>query len=195
MLLESFISFIIISGFREHDAETYDQWADRISNEFYRKRKYANPSFRQSKKKKTKHKSKQSTSDNPPDLEHIREYMRKKYDDNQKQSREMYLKRKRSQYEEKFETLLACSSSHKLDFDDIPWPSTGSISDVIEALFVHFSSKQSDAYKKYLRDQQKRWHPDKFAQKLGTRISDRDREKILERVTQISQALNKLSEK
>lgn len=121
--------------------------------------------------------------------------MRKKYDANQKQARELYLKRRRSQYEKKFEALLASSSSDKLDFDDIPWPSTGSTSDVVEALFADFSSRQSDAYKKYLRDQQKRWHPDKFSQKFGTRISDHDRERILEKVKEISQALNKLNEK
>lgn len=37
-----------------------------------------------------------------------------------------------------------------------------------------------------------RWHPDKFESRFGRRLAAKDRERILERVKGVSQALNAL---
>ena len=37
-----------------------------------------------------------------------------------------------------------------------------------------------------------RWHPDRFAQSFGSLLLDDEREEIMRRVTQVSQAVNTL---
>ena len=37
-----------------------------------------------------------------------------------------------------------------------------------------------------------RWHPDKFLQSFGSRLAADEREAILQRVTEVSQAINSL---
>ena len=46
--------------------------------------------------------------------------------------------------------------------------------------------------KKYLRGQQVRWHPDKFVQKCGHLLKELEKDKILRKVNQVSQELNKI---
>lgn len=46
---------------------------------------------------------------------------------------------------------------------------------------------------KLLRRQQTIWHPDRFAQRCGTRLEEGDKQRILETVTALSQELNRLS--
>ena len=48
--------------------------------------------------------------------------------------------------------------------------------------------------RKHIFKQQLIWHPDKFAQKVADRLHEQDKEKILETVHHISQALNKALE-
>ena len=52
--------------------------------------------------------------------------------------------------------------------------------------------KDAEVYRKYLKVQQRRWHPDKFLQHCGDRIAEEDRGKILKQVKEISQELNQL---
>ena len=48
----------------------------------------------------------------------------------------------------------------------------------------------SKLYRNKLREEIRRWHPDKFMQKIRKRINDNDYEIIMLNVTKISQALN-----
>ena len=49
-------------------------------------------------------------------------------------------------------------------------------------------------YRKTIHRQQLIWHPDKFSQRTGNRLDEKDKEKILLTVQHISQALNKALE-
>ena len=87
-------------------------------------------------------------------------------------------------------------SGDLLGWDDIPWPlskdSSGDLTKIEEFLFCNLD-KETDEYKKYLREQQVQWHPDKFLQKCGTRLKEKDKDKVMERVKEIAQILNQLS--
>ena len=100
----------------------------------------------------------------------------------------------RKSYEERFKAALNDKSEKKMGFGDIPWPSRGSIDNVMEVLFGDKSDWSAAALKKYVREQQVRWHPDKFLQKFIDKIAPKSFEKVMERVKEISQALNKKAE-
>lgn len=102
--------------------------------------------------------------------------------------------RLRKTYEERFQAVLKDKSGKKLSFGDIPWPSRGSLESVDEVLFGDKNDWSIPALKKYVREQQVRWHPDKFLQKFIDKIAPKSFEKVMERVKEISQALNKKAE-
>ena len=81
----------------------------------------------------------------------------------------------------------------KLGFRSIPWPYPPgkSVSDIEGFLFSGLD-RTSTEFKKGVRSQQVRWHPDRFLQKVGDRLKDEDRERIMEKVKEISQRLNAL---
>ena len=47
-----------------------------------------------------------------------------------------------------------------------------------------------ETVKKKIKDEIRRWHPDKFRQKLGGKFVNAEKDLIMERVKTISQALN-----
>ena len=98
----------------------------------------------------------------------------------------------------RYEKKLAAFEENKAEiitYDDIPWPGSTDNTEHMVAVLVGDRSKLStDELKKYLKTQQRTWHPDKFVQKFGRRLKDSEREKILEKVKELSQALNKAGE-
>lgn len=117
--------------------------------------------------------------------------MRKKFDENREKEKEIEKLKKRMKYEERYKEVLDSNSISVLKFDDVPWPSVKGQDFDITVLFDGMN-KTGDEYKKYLRDQQIRWHPDKFLQRFGSRLHVSDKERIVQRVTALSQILNKL---
>lgn len=105
------------------------------------------------------------------------------------------LRKKRLKYEEHFRELThkENSSAEELGYDDIPWPHEGTVSMVMDVLFVDAKKNDKTSFRKYLRDQILRWHPDKFEQKFGRFLKPDEKDKILSRVKEISQALNNMS--
>ncbi|XP_056673848.1 NF-kappa-B inhibitor-like protein 1 isoform X2 [Monodelphis domestica] len=82
-------------------------------------------------------------------------------------------------------------------FGDIPWPCLGERDPeaMAEALVAKGPpSTDRRALKRYLRTQQVKWHPDRFLQRFGGQIESREREKVMEIVTALSQALNRHAE-
>ena len=65
---------------------------------------------------------------------------------------------------------------------------------VMEVLLGDKKSWTQKALKKYVREQQIRWHPDKFLQKFIDKIAPKSFERVMDRVKEISQALNKKAE-
>ena len=82
-----------------------------------------------------------------------------------------------------------------LKFSDIPWPKNSkNVDSMIQVLMCDVNQSNRQDFKKFLRTQQLIWHPDKFMQKFGQRLVPEDKEKILERVTALSQALNAIDQ-
>ena len=47
----------------------------------------------------------------------------------------------------------------------------------------------AEEVKKKIREELRRWHPDKFWQKMSHRVALKDKEAVMERVKRVSQAL------
>ena len=61
--------------------------------------------------------------------------------------------------------------------------------EIVDAMLGHCSNDSEDVIKKIIREEVRRWHPDKFKQKIGHRIIDGQSEKVLEEVKRIAQAI------
>ena len=93
------------------------------------------------------------------------------------------------EYTKKVEKLK--TGSEILRYRDIPWPCDGTVQDMVDVMLADAKITEPAAYRKHIFKQQLIWHPDKFAQKAANRLHPDDKEKILETVHHISQALNK----
>ena len=123
-------------------------------------------------------------------LEDIRKKLRKKYEENQKRDRANRILIKSKNYLKKIIALQAGTVGIKCN--DVPWPYSV---DVVEIKNVMFHDVLTDdhKYKKRLREELICWHPDKFLQMHGKRVCECDRNRIMEKVKEISQELNRLS--
>ncbi|XP_045178010.2 NF-kappa-B inhibitor-like protein 1 [Mercenaria mercenaria] len=182
-------------GFTSYEAEneTYDDWADRIREEFYARKRASSLHYQsaESTRQKSKRKHSDTGQQENESLESARAKMRKKFEENRQQEREMDVLKKRMKYEQRYKQLLENNFISVLRFDDIPWPSVKGQEHDITVLFEGMD-KAGMEYKKYLRDQQIRWHPDKFLQRFGRYLDSAEKEKVVQRVTVLSQNLNKL---
>ncbi|ESP00873.1 hypothetical protein LOTGIDRAFT_172971 [Lottia gigantea] len=184
----------------ETEKETYDQWAYRIHKEYKTKLSTnRNHPYRRSTNSTNQDESKTENSKQKIKEEKLRQRrkeLEKIYEEKQKKMKEIEKIEAKYKYEEKYRKLFKSKGDKSLiRFCDVPWPFTSKLSEIFELLFCDLPDKNSDMYRKYLRDQQIRWHPDKFKQNFGEFLHEHDREKILQRVTEISQSLNQLSEK
>lgn len=170
----------------EKQQETFDEWADRLASEYRQKKQgqtWKEEQERESEKKKgkkRKHREERREQKQPKKV--------------RSPDRHNHLLVMKLRYEKK----LAAFEENKLEvisYDDIPWPGNTDNTEHMVAVLVGDKSKVSlDELKKYLKSHQRTWHPDKFIQKFGGRLKDSDREKILEKVKELSQALNNAGE-
>ena len=95
--------------------------------------------------------------------------------------------RRWANHEAKWDALLTSSatSAEPIGYDDIPWPPS-------TRRLLAWSAKGCDdaagtraTYRRLLL----RWHPDKFSARFAHRLADEDKERVLERVTAIAQAV------
>ncbi|CAN9504903.1 unnamed protein product [Ophioblennius macclurei] len=105
---------------------------------------------------------------------------------------------KKRRYDEACAATFNASSSSdgaKLSYDDIPWPAPrGTVQDMLDVMLHGVDRKDATAFRKALRKQQALWHPDKFAQRCEARLQEKDKRRILDTVTALSQELNKLAQ-
>ena len=70
---------------------------------------------------------------------------------------------------------------------DVPWPTLNA-----KALGLEGKSSSAAQRKAAFRAASLRWHPDKFLQSYGARLRPDERETILQKVTEVAQAINSL---
>lgn len=80
------------------------------------------------------------------------------------------------------------SSEETITADDIPFENFEA-SKILDIILGNVEGQNADDVKKTIREAIRRWHPDKFKQKLGDRISEKDSDLVMEKVKHISQAL------
>lgn len=87
------------------------------------------------------------------------------------------------------------AGSAKLSYSDIPWPAPrGTVQEMLDVMLHGVDRKDLPTFRKVLRKQQALWHPDKFAQRCEARLEEKDRQRILDTVTTLSQELNSLAQ-
>jgi len=160
-------------GFADFSAgESFSTFADRIAREKREKTRKHEPEIHVNRKKAKK--SQESSRPllvlrpEPPKLD--------------------ILKVQKETYEEKYQLFLA-KEHISICFDDVPWPG-GSHATSAEQAKICLYSTDLDVSKTITREQQRRWHPDKFIQHYGEYLCADDKEKILDHVKQLSQSIN-----
>nr|XP_006814013.1 PREDICTED: NF-kappa-B inhibitor-like protein 1-like [Saccoglossus kowalevskii] len=170
------------------NADSYDDWADKISHEFWRNKNKRKLDEEEHTRRKKKHEeNKQREFQEQLEREHA-EYERRC----SRQIQEQMHERKRK-YIANCCRVFHVDNTTKLKYDDMPWPCVkGDVNEMIKVILWDVNQDDKKGYRRYIRVQQTTWHPDKIQQKLGHRLHDRHQERILNRVTELSQALNKL---
>ncbi|ELU10704.1 hypothetical protein CAPTEDRAFT_220681 [Capitella teleta] len=178
---------------------TYDNWADSMNKQYHRK--HNQPHFA-STRKRSRFSGEDKNDKKPKISDEKKEEFAKKLQEEYKKKKE---KEKNEQSKEARKIYdLKCKAMfgplrHKdhLHYKDIPWPfatKNCSAESVTSFLFADLAPASS-GYKDYLRQQQIRWHPDRFMQKCRERLVEADLEKIVSTVKDVSQILNALSDK
>uniref|UniRef100_A0A7N9AY37 NF-kappa-B inhibitor-like protein 1 n=1 Tax=Mastacembelus armatus TaxID=205130 RepID=A0A7N9AY37_9TELE len=105
---------------------------------------------------------------------------------------------KKRRYDEKCAATFqggSSASSTKLSYSDIPWPAPqGTVQEMLDVMLHGVDRKDVPLFRKMLRKQQALWHPDKFAQRCEARLEEKDKRRILDTVTALSQELNRLAQ-
>lgn len=184
-----------------HATQSFDRWSEQVQEEYSRRKQTSQRhTFWRDRRKKqftdpraptTEQSSSSQKETHAEKLKRAREEMRKRYKPVSLEKSNSGLVIKKQRYEKKFKQVIASLSGKSLTFGCIPWPHVD-VNLVVSVLFCDIPDKSSEAYRKYLRSQQVRWHPDKFTQKFGEHLHTDHAPKIMGRVKAISQILNKL---
>ena len=149
-------------------AETYDDWADRIYRAFVssRKRKFV------------------ETEEKPKKIKSLKPKI------NLEQAAENYKLLKEKKIKMKQENMCdkLFNTEETITAADIPFENFEA-SKILEIILGDVEGQNSDVVKKIIREAIRKWHPDKFLQKLGDRICKKDLDHVMERVKLVSQAL------
>ena len=180
------------ADYQESTRETYDEWVERIMHERWKKNTSSKQQQQQKKEAEGKRQQQQEEArKRTKELEKEHEaYMTRM----SIERRNFKLATALTEYEKQCQVIFESNSMTNLKFIDIPWPGQGNTKEMIN-IVVKWSEMKTEAKeerKKFLKEQQVRWHPDKFLQKCGNRLDIHDKEKIIEQVKELSQEINSL---
>ncbi|XP_010875811.2 NF-kappa-B inhibitor-like protein 1 isoform X1 [Esox lucius] len=185
--------------FEDTDEEDFQDWADRIRQEYINKQnanaqRLASSGSHGKRKKKTEEEERANREMHEKLQREHEEYLARAA----QKAEETHLSKKR-RYEERcvatFSKDTASTATTKLGYCDIPWPAPkGSVNEMVNVMLHGADRKDVPVFRKLLRRQQAVWHPDRFAQRCGARLEERDKQKILDTVTALSQELNRLAQ-
>ena len=165
----SYGKFDYFSRDNEPQSETFDNWADRIFEEFYQKRKGKTL-------RKPEEKSHPKAKNLKPELD------LKKVD----QSYNLLKQKKLKEKEEKLCEKLF-KTSEQITLSGLPFKNMKA-EEILETVTSKCGSEPADI-KKRIREELLRWHPDKFKQKYGDRIKKSEQSEVMEHVKNVSQIL------
>jgi len=157
--------------------ESYDSWADRIYSAFssrqrslYLPKHVPKPEPDKLKEKKTLRPDKE-----PSSQENVEKLRQKRA-----------LKRVRESYAKLFTD--GQEEGAVIGSEDILYSELNA-AQILDLMLSEVIDKGADEIKKCIREELRRWHPDKFKQKIGPRIKPEDMDSVMAKVKTIAQAL------
>ncbi|XP_076613775.1 NF-kappa-B inhibitor-like protein 1 [Chaetodon auriga] len=186
----------------DDDEEDFGDWADRIRREYFSKKhaeaqRLAAAASSGWKRKKSKQEREQEEQSNKELHERLQREHEEYLARAARKEEETRQGRKRRYEEGCAATFHAGSSadSTKLSYSDIPWPAPrGTVQEMVDVMLHGVDRKDLPTFRKVLRKQQALWHPDKFAQRCEARLEEKDKQRVLDTVTALSQELNRLAQ-
>lgn len=166
---ESMGKYEVDNSYAGNQHESFDDWADRIYNAFSGRRKalYAKPK----KDDEPSGSKKPKLTLDPNKLAYI-------------QLKENHEKKK---YQKMCQKIFF--SEEKIGREDIPLKDMD-VGKIIDILLDDVKDKSKEEIKNKIREEVRRWHPDKFMQKIGERIVENEKSQVMDSVKAIAQALN-----
>lgn len=172
--------------YMETTHETYDEWVEKIMRERWQKK--ASSKQKAGVDCKPRH-CQEDARQRTKQLEMEHEaYMTQMSVQRQKLKLTVTL----AKYEEKCKVMFDGDSSRTIKFSEVSWPCQGDTNRMLDLVKRWLELKSGEERKKFLKEQQVRWHPDKFLQKCGNRLDNDERDKIIEQVKELSQEINSL---
>ncbi|MEQ2201040.1 hypothetical protein XENOCAPTIV_006687, partial [Xenoophorus captivus] len=182
----------------DEEEEDFGDWADRIRRDYFNK-KHAEAQRLASTTSEWKKENSRQKEESNRELHERLQREHEEYLARAARKEEETRRGKKRQYDEKcaatFSAAASASASMKLSYGDIPWPSPrGTVQEMLDVMLHGVDRKDEMAFRKALRKQQALWHPDKFAQRCEARLEEKDKKRILDTVTSLSQELNSLAQ-
>ncbi|KAM4719217.1 NF-kappa-B inhibitor-like protein 1 [Anableps anableps] len=182
----------------DEEEEDFGDWADRIRREYFSKKHAEAQRLARSSSNWKKQNGRQK-GESSKELHERLQREHEEYLARAARKEEETRRGKKRQYDERcaatFSTAASASDGMKLSYSDIPWPAPrGTVQDMLDVMLHGVERKDEAAFRKALRKQQALWHPDKFAQRCEARLEEKDKQRILDTVTALSQELNSLAQ-
>ena len=160
-------------GWKEEERETYDDWADRIFKAFSAKRRPPPVVDKQRKEEGPKAPSKS---------------LRPEFDVAQMEENSRLLRERKQREKQARLCSKLWESEEPIVPEGIPFHGMQDVA-ILEIMLEVVRESGAEDIKKKIREELRRWHPDKFWQKMSHRIAVEDKEAVMERVKRVSQAL------
>lgn len=175
----------------DEDEEDFGDWADRIRREYFDKKHAEAQRLAASSSGWKRKKSKQEAEQE----EKSRKELHEEYLKREAQKKEETRQGRKRRYEERCAAAFrggSSAASARLSYSDIPWPAPhGTVQEMVDVMLHGADPKNASAFRKTVLKQQVLWHPDKFVQRCEARLDEKDKQRILETVTALSQELNR----
>uniref|UniRef100_A0A665UG72 NF-kappa-B inhibitor-like protein 1 n=1 Tax=Echeneis naucrates TaxID=173247 RepID=A0A665UG72_ECHNA len=195
---EFFESFGVYDG--KSYTNNFGDWADRIRKEYFDK-KHAEAQRLAAASSGWKKKSKQEREQEAKSHKELHEKLRREHEEylaRAARKEEETRQGKKRRYDERCAATFyggSSAGSTKLSYSDIPWPAPrGTVQEMVDVMLHGVDRRDVPVFRKMLRKQQALWHPDKFAQRCEAQLEEKDRQRILDTVTALSQELNRLAQ-
>ncbi|KAM7369055.1 hypothetical protein PAMP_013354 [Pampus punctatissimus] len=184
----------------DDDEEDYGDWADRIRKEYFDKKQAEAQRLAASSSGWKKKKSKEEREREEQSNKELHERLQREHEEylaRAARKEEETRQGKKRRYDERCAATFHGGSSQgntKLTYRDIPWPAPqGTVQEMVDVMLHGVDRKDVVVFRKIVRKQQALWHPDKFAQRCEARLEEKDKQRILDTVTALSQELNRLA--
>lgn len=185
----------------DDDEEDFGDWADRIRKEYFDKKHAEAQRLAASSSGWKKRKSKEEREREEQSNKELHKRLQREHEEylaRAARKEEETRQGKKRRYDERCAATFQGGSSEgskKLSYSDIPWPAPqGTVQEMVDVMLHGVDRKDVPLFRKLLRKQQALWHPDKFAQRCEARLEEKDKQRILDTVTALSQELNRLAQ-